>query len=117
MALKALSPQELAQTPTLFGTFMGCPGPGGKTVGQLLATYRERCGTLDAAHDPDNPLRVDRFMRDMASERWKEDLVMRIGVFDGGVHLIDGTHRAIAYLACLQDGLCPDHLPGLHVDC
>ena len=42
---------------------------------------------------------------------------MRIGEFDGRVHLIDGTHRAIAYLACLESGTGSDRLPALTVDC
>jgi hypothetical protein len=53
----------------------------------------------------------------MASDRWKADLVMRIGVFDGAVLVIDGIHRGIAYLACIEEGISPDRLPALHVDC
>lgn len=117
MALKTMSPQELAETPTLFASFMGRAGDGRKTVGQLLAIYREQRAGLEATEDPDDDLRVDCFMRDMASEGWREDLVMRIGVFDGEVRLIDGTHRGIAYLACVQDGVSAERLPALHVDC
>ncbi len=117
MALRPLSAQELARTPTLFASFMGRTGTGRKTVGELLEIYRERCAQLEATEDPDDDLRVDRLMSDMASEMWRDDLVMRIGVFDGEVHVIDGTHRAIAYLACAQDGVSTQRLPALHVDC
>ncbi len=117
MALQVLSPRELAGTRTLFRGFMGRPGESHRTVAELLAIYRERRGTLRAAEDADDDLRVSRFIRDMASGRWSESLVMRIGEFDGEVHLIDGTHRGIAYLACLESGISHERLPALTVDC
>ena len=117
MALKALSAQELATTPTLFASFMGYVDRSHKTVGDLLAIYRERSKTLGAAEDRADDLRVDRFMGDMAGNRWKAGVVIRIGVFDGRVLVIDGIHRAIAYLACLEQGMSLDRLPALQVDC
>lgn len=116
MALKELSPRELAGTQTLFRGFMGRPGESHRTVAELLAIYREQRGKLRAAEDADDDLRVNRFMQDMANGRWTEGLVMRIGEFDGKVHLIDGTHRAIAYLACLESGVSRERLPPLTVD-
>jgi hypothetical protein len=53
----------------------------------------------------------------MRSDGWKDGVVTRIGVFDGKLLLIDGIHRAIAYLACIQDGIGADRLPALCVDC
>jgi hypothetical protein len=117
MALRALSAQELAATPTLFASFMGCEGRRNRTVGELLAIYRDRCTHIEAEQDADYSLRVDDFVDDMIGERWREDLVMRIGVFDGEVRVIDGTHRGIAYLACVEDGVEVERLPALHVDC
>jgi hypothetical protein len=117
MALKALSANELAQTPTLFASFMGHMDTSYKTLGQLRAIYRERSMALDAAEDQADDLRVDRFIDDMASDRWKADVVMQIGVFDGTVFVIDGIHRGIAYLACIEEGISPERLPALHVDC
>jgi len=116
MALRALSARELAATGTLFDSFMGRDGEECKTVGELLEIYRERHPALEASADPHEDLRVNRFMSDMSGERWREDLVMKIGVFDGEVRVIDGTHRAIAYLGCVQDGVAPERLPALHVD-
>jgi hypothetical protein len=117
MALKALSPGELAQTRTLFRSFMGRAGARHRTVGELLSIYRERCRAVPSSEDRDDDLRVDRFIDDMASGRWRDGLVMRIGEFDGRVHLIDGTHRGIAYLACVEGGMGADRLPALQVDC
>jgi len=117
MALKPLSAEELASSPTLFASFMGYIDRSYKTVGQLLAIYRERRKTLSAADDRADDLRVDRFMDDMAGNRWKADVVIRIGVFDGSVLVIDGIHRAMAYLACIEEGITPDRLPALHVNC
>ena len=117
MALQPLSPSELAETRTLFASFMGDVGTSYKTVGQLRAIYRERSKTLDTAEDSDGDLRVDRFVDDMASDRWKADVVMRIGVFDDTVLVIDGIHRGIAYLTCIEDGISRDRLPALRVDC
>jgi len=117
MALQALSPRELSRTQTLFRGFMGRAGTNHKTVGELLAIYRERSEDINAGEDPDDDLRVTRFMRDMASGSWRDVLVMRIGEFDGNVHLIDGTHRAMAYLACLESGVSSARLPALAVDC
>jgi hypothetical protein len=117
MALKPLSAKELAGSPTLFASFMGYMDRSYKTVGQLLAIYRERRKTLSAADDRADDLRVDRFMDDMAGNRWKADVVIRIGVFDGTVLVIDGIHRAMAYLACIEEGISPDRLPALHVNC
>jgi hypothetical protein len=117
MALQPLSAKQLAETPTLFASFMGCVERGHKTFAQLLAIYRERSKALHPADDKADDLRVERFRRDMASERWKSDVVIRIGVFDGTLLVIDGIHRGIAYLACLEDGISPGHLPALHVNC
>lgn len=116
MALQPLSPSELARTQTLFADFMGCTGPSYKTLGQLRDIYRERSRALDPAEDRDDDLRVDRFVDDMAGNRWKDDVVMRIGVFDETPLIIDGIHRGIAYLACVETGISPDRLPPLHVD-
>lgn len=117
MALQPLSPSELADTPTLFASFMGDVDTGYRTVGQLRAIYRQRSRRLDAADDRDDDLRVDRFAEDMASDRWSADVVLRIGVFDDTVLLIDGIHRGIAYLTCIEEGISRDRLPALHLDC
>jgi hypothetical protein len=117
MALKPLSPRELAETPTLFASFMGYVDKNYKTLGQLRAIYRERSRALHPAQDQANDLRVDRFIDDMASNRWRDNVVMRIGVFDGTSLVIDGIHRGIAYLACIEEGISPDRLPALRVDC
>jgi hypothetical protein len=117
MALERLSPHELAGTPTLLASFMGYTDRGYKTVGELLAIYRERSRSLDAAEDRADDLRVERFMDDMAGNRWKSDVVIRIGEFDDTVLVIDGIHRGIAYLACIEGGISPDRLPALHVNC
>ncbi len=119
MALQPLTAQELASSPTLFASFMGRLGTTHKTVGELLEIYRERrhALALGAEQDRDDDLRVDRFMRDMASDNWREDVVMRIGVYDNTVLVIDGIHRGIAYLGCLAQGISPERLPALHVNC
>jgi hypothetical protein len=117
MALRPLSAKELAETPTLFASFMGHVDTSYKTLGQLRAIYRERSKALHPADDEADDLRVDRFINDMASDQWTADVVMRIGVFDAAVLVIDGIHRGIAYLACVEEGISPDRLPALHVDC
>jgi hypothetical protein len=117
MPLKPLSATELADTQTLFASFMGYRDRSYKTVGQLLGIYRARSRTLTSAEDQADDLRVDRFIDDMASNRWKAGVVIRIGVFNGTVLVIDGIHRGIAYLACAEEGMSPDRLPPLHVNC
>jgi len=117
MALIPLSATALAGTPTLFASFMGDADRRRKTVGQLLAIYRERSGALAAVEDTADDLRVERFAADMAERRWREAVVIRIGEFDGATLVIDGIHRAIAYLACIEKGISPDRLPELRVDC
>jgi hypothetical protein len=117
MALKPLSAKELAATPTLFASFMGYVDTNYKTLSQLRAIYRERSKALHAAEDQADDLRVDRFRDDMASNRWKASVVVRIGVFDGTLMVIDGIHRGIAYLTCIEQGISPDRLPALQVDC
>ncbi len=115
MAIQPLSAKELADSQTLFASFMGYMDTRYKTFGQLLAIYRERSRSLDPAEDRANDLRVDRFMEDMASSRWSSDVVIRIGVFDGVTVVIDGIHRGLAYLACVEKGISPDRLPALQV--
>ena len=117
MALERLSPHQLASTPTLFASFMGYAEESYKTVGELLAIYRERSKSLDAAGDQADDLRVARFIDDMAGNRWESDVVIRIGEFDDTVLVIDGIHRGIAYLACTEEGISPERLPALHVNC
>jgi hypothetical protein len=117
MALKPLSAKELAETPTLFASFMGYVDKNYKTLGQLRAIYRERSKALHPVEDQADDLRVDRFIDDMVSNRWKTNVVMRIGVFDGRLLFIDGIHRGIAYLTCVEKGISPDRLPALYGDC
>jgi hypothetical protein len=117
MALEPISPEALAETPTLFASFMGRKDTSYKTFGQLRAIYRERSKALRADQDRADDLRVDRFVDDMASSRWRSDVVLRIGVFDDTLLVIDGIHRGIAYLTCVEQGISPDRLPALHVDC
>jgi hypothetical protein len=115
MALQPLSPLELAGSRTLFASFMGAAGERYRTVAELLAIYRDRSRALSARNDRGDHMRVERFRRDMAGERWDADVVMRVGEFDDDVLVIDGIHRGIAYLACIQDGISPARLPALHV--
>jgi hypothetical protein len=117
MALRPLSAQELADSRTLFASFMGYMDTRYKTFGQLVQIYRERSRALNPSEDRDNDLRVERFMDDMASSRWKSDVVIRIGEFDGATVAIDGIHRGIAYLACLEQGISPERLPALQINC
>ena len=116
MALQPLTARELADSQTLFESFMGHTDSGYRTVGELLDIYRERSATMHARDDHADDLRVERFMRDMATENWSEDVVMRIGVFDDTVLVIDGIHRGIAYLGCIADGVSPARMPALHVN-
>ena len=116
MALTPISSAELAETPTLFNSFMGYVDRRYKTFGQLLAIYGERSKAIQPAEDEANDLRVERFMRDMAGNRWTSEVVLRIGEFDGTVLVIDGIHRGMAYLGCVNAGISPDRLPGLHID-
>jgi hypothetical protein len=115
MPLQPLSAAELAGSRTLFATYMGDAGARYKTVGELLAIHRERSRAAPARDDRDDRLRVERFRADMARQRWDADVVMRIGEFDDDVLVIDGIHRAIAYLACVEDGISAARLPALHV--
>ena len=115
MALRPMSPGELAQTPTLFSSFMGFADPSPRTFGQLLSIYRERSRAMRPEEDLADDLRVQRFMDDMADRRWREDVIIRIGEFDGRVLVIDGIHRGLAYLACVEAGISPDRLPALHL--
>jgi hypothetical protein len=117
MALQLMSADALAETPTLFARFMGEGGERVKTVRELLEIYRARSKALDAAEDCADDLRVERFMDDMAHERWRDQVIMRIGVFGGKTLVIDGIHRGIAYLACVEQGISPERLPALCVDC
>jgi hypothetical protein len=117
MALQPMSASELARTPTLFDSFMGYVEERHQTFGRLLQIYRERSKTLPAAEDSADDLRVARFMDDMAGNRWTSDVVVRIGVFGNTTLVIDGIHRGIAYLACIERGISPDRLPALRVSC
>jgi len=96
---------------------MGYVDTNHKTLGQLRAIYRERSKVLRTAEDRADDLRIERYIEDMAGSRWTSDVVMRIGVFDGVQLVIDGIHRGIAYLTCIERGISPDRLPALHVDC
>jgi hypothetical protein len=116
MALQPMTPDALADTPTVFASFMGEGGARKKTVRELLEIYRERSKSLGATEDRDDDLRVERFIDDMANERWRDEVIMRIGIFAGTTLVIDGIHRAIAYLACVEQGIRPERLPALCVE-
>jgi len=115
MALRSISAGELAATPTLFSSFMGHRDEEPRTFGQLLSIYRERSGAIRPEEDLADDLRVERFRDDMADRRWREAIIIRIGEFDGRVLVIDGIHRGLAYLACVEAGISPDRLPPLRV--
>jgi hypothetical protein len=115
MALRPMSAGELADTPTVFSSFMGSRDKGHRTLGQLLSIYRERSRAIRPEEDLADDLRVERFKDDMADRRWRDDVIIRIGEFDGKVLVIDGIHRGLAYLACVEAGISPDRLPPLHV--
>ncbi len=115
MDLQSISPGELAETPTLFSSFMGSAGRTPRTFSELLAIYRERSGAITADEDLADDLRVERFRGDMADRRWRDDVIIRIGEFDGRVLVIDGIHRGLAYLACVEAGVSPDRLPRLQI--
>jgi hypothetical protein len=117
MALRPWSAQDLADAPTLFSSFMGDAGDDYRTVGQLRAIYGARSMVLDPVADAADDLRVDRFAADMVRGRWDGDVVMRIGEFGDDVLVIDGIHRGIAYLSCIEAGISPARLPALHVEC
>jgi hypothetical protein len=116
MALVPLSAQQLADAPTVFASFMGQSGSGRYTVRELLEIYRDR-EHLGPECDPADDLRVGRYIDDMAGAAWDADVVLRVGVFEDSVLVIDGVHRAMAYLACVEGGVSPERLPALHVDC
>jgi hypothetical protein len=120
MALRPLSANELAGTRTVLGSFLGQAAGERcrerKTVSELLEMYREHSETLPAAEDHADDLRVGRFIAEMAGDQWSSDVVVRLGVFDDTLLVIDGVHRSVAYLACLEDGIGPERLPALHVD-
>jgi hypothetical protein len=117
MALQPMTPDALAETTTLFARFMGEGDARNKTVGELLEIYRERSKVLRPIDDRADDLRVERFMDDMANRRWRSEVIMRIGIFDGMTMVVDGIHRAIAYLACIEQGIGPERLPVLCIDC
>jgi hypothetical protein len=123
MAIQSLSTSELAGTRTVLASFMGqsigeVRKPGNrKTVRELLEMYRERANTLAPEEDSGDDLRVERFIDDMARGEWGSDVVVRVGVFDDTVLVVDGIHRSIAYLACIEEGVDRARLPPLHVDC
>ena len=94
----------------------GRSGGDYRTLGQLRAIYRRRGLELDPADDHADDLRVDRFAADMAGGQWDGEVVMRIGVFEGITLVIDGIHRGIAYLACLERGIGAERLPALCVE-
>jgi hypothetical protein len=116
MALHLLEADELAATPTVFSDFMGRHSTRRRTMAELLDVYREQSPTLSPADDRDDDLRVQRFIDDMSARRWRAGVVVRIGVFDGTVLIIDGIHRGMAYLGCLAAGISPDRLPALQVE-
>jgi hypothetical protein len=116
MALRPLSPHDLAHSQTLFRGFMGDRADDRMTLGELRAIYRERSLVLRPDEDRADDLRVERFAADMAGGRWTGEVVMRIGEFDGDVLVVDGIHRGIAYLSCIEAGIGPELLPALHVD-
>jgi hypothetical protein len=115
MALVPWSAADLEQAPTLFASFMGEDGDRYRTVDELRAIYHERSLVLAPARDDADDLRVARFAADMAGGRWHQDVVMRIGEFGDDVLVVDGIHRGIAYLSCIDAGVSAARLPALHV--
>jgi hypothetical protein len=80
-----------------------------KRYADLVEIY-DRCH--ESWHDdPSDDLRIDKFVEDMKAGSWTGSIVIR---FDGTV-VVDGIHRGIAYLKCVNDGLNPSNLPPIQV--
>src|SRR5262249_16242516 len=98
MALHLLDPPDLAPPPPVLADFMGRNSARRRTMAERVEVYRQQSPMLSPADDRDDHLRVQRFIEDMAARRWRAGVVVRIGVFDGTVLIIDGIHRGVAYL-------------------
>lgn len=81
-----------------------------KTYTELLEIFARDQEILAEQGDPSNDLRVIPYEADMLAANWADPIVF---VEDQHGRIVDGIHRGIAYLRCIQAGMAPKALPRL----
>jgi hypothetical protein len=115
VTLVSLSPDDLGQVLTFITGFMCDRSTSYKSYTQLLAIYRS-CKDTWRPHDESNDLRITDYISDMKYGKWRDaNIVIQLGIWQDRVLVVDGIHRGVSYLDCLNDGISPQHLPPLYL--
>jgi hypothetical protein len=111
MTQVSLSPEDLGQLLTLITNFMCCdPSTSYKTYDELLAIYHSCKDAWPQDHESKD-LRITDFINDMKAGKWRDPIVIILGVYQGRVLVMNGVHRGVAYLDCFKEGMSPQELP------
>jgi hypothetical protein len=116
MTLVSLAPDDLGHILTFITGFM-CDHTtkSYKTYSQLLAIYQSCRDTWTPGDDKSNDLSIIGFVNDMTNRKWRGQIAISLGVHEGRVLVVDGIHRGVAYLDCLNGGVPPQDLPRLYL--
>jgi len=83
-----------------------------KTFYQLVNIFNSCFQTYTPENDISNDLRILSYIEDMKNSRWKNPIYI---TYKNG-EVIDGIHRGIAYLKCINDGISPEILPDIFLE-
>ena len=79
-----------------------------KTFKELINIFNESSIKMTASEDLSNDFRIFDFVNDMGSGKWRGPVPLKV---DEGMRVIDGIHRGIAYLKCVEKGIDKESLP------
>jgi len=107
--MKQVNANEIKKMNTLIKEFMTDRSNNNKTFKQLLKIFNSCYKKFSP--DPSNDLRILKYSRDMRNNKWRNSITLVIQ----NDQVIDGVHRGIAFLKCLEDDCREKDLPKIYL--
>ena len=101
-----ISSEELKNLNTLIKEFMLDRSGYEKTFSELLKIFNESKDQIK--DDNSDDLRILNFYNDMKNKKWTGDMLIQV---DENKKVLDGIHRGVAYLKCIEEGVSEKDLP------
>jgi hypothetical protein len=110
MNCKIIAADDLKNMNTLIREFMIDRSTSEKTFAELLEIFNTACDRMTPTQDKSNDFRILCLADAMKKGNWIGDITISV---DATLKVLDGIHRGIAYLRCVQAGIQEAHLPKL----
>lgn len=110
MKCRLISSEELSNRITLIKAFMCDRSDNEKKFSELLKIFKESSQKMTPSEDESRDFRILDFIEILKQKKWIGPLFF---VDDTSGKILDGIHRGIAYLICIEDGVSAKDLPRL----